>query len=381
MSYRPEANWLEKYSRWQLNAYNETGARKTFTTNTPGRIGKRICQDKADDWIRLGTISASDRLSTYLDNYLVFLNQYATKSDYRPRYTHIENHIRPILGNKKLSLITEADWESVLRRAASDGLSHKYISNIRSTIIHFCKFAKKRKFLTSIPEIDCNVFKNASKGKRRILQPEDIAILFSSNHVLYIFKKKEIVCRNIFLFRTYVLSGFRPGEAIGMLKSNVDFEKHSITVSQAINYYGEITAGKTDNAQRTICMMPQLEAVIKDQLNFTSHIKSDYVFPDQNESRIGLPQRQNQVYKDWCRWVSHNISSYCSLYELQHTLYSYAKDHVSEERLKEYFGHSESMNSSEVYGHTVFIELERTAQLMTKVFDNLIPNAIESIAI
>ena len=51
MSYRPEANWLEKYSRWQLNAYNEIGARKTFTTNTPGRVGKRICQDKADDWI------------------------------------------------------------------------------------------------------------------------------------------------------------------------------------------------------------------------------------------------------------------------------------------------------------------------------------------
>jgi len=33
-------------------------------------------------------------------------------------------------------------------------------------------------------------------------------------------------------------------------------------------------------AQRTICMMLQLEEVILDQLNRTSHIDSDYVFPD-----------------------------------------------------------------------------------------------------
>jgi hypothetical protein len=159
MSYRPEAHWLEKYNRWQLNAYNDSGIRRTFSTNVPGRSGKRLCQEKADEWIRMGTISASDKLSTYLDNYLSFLKQYATKSDYRPRYTHVDNHIRPILGNMKLSRITEANWESVLLQAANNGLSHKYISNIRSTIIHFCKFAKKRKYLATIPELERRIQK------------------------------------------------------------------------------------------------------------------------------------------------------------------------------------------------------------------------------
>jgi|GEM_PF-2408495 len=76
MAYRPEANWLDKNNRWQINAYNEAGARKTFTSNTPGRTRKRMCQDKADEWIRLGTISASARLSICLDNYILFLKQY-----------------------------------------------------------------------------------------------------------------------------------------------------------------------------------------------------------------------------------------------------------------------------------------------------------------
>lgn len=273
----------------------------------------------------------------------------------------------------KLSRITEANWESVLLQAVNNGLSHKYVSNIRSTIIHFCKFAKKRKYLAIIPELECRAYKNAPKGKRRILQPQDIALLFSPDHEMYRFRGSDIPCRNICLFRTYVLSGFRPGEAIGMLKTDIDFKKHAITISQAINCYGEITEGKTEKAQRTICMMPQLEAVLMDQINRTAHIQSLYVFPDQNPGRLGLPQQQNHVYKDWRRWVDHNIPNYCSLYELRHTLYSYAKDHLSEERLKEYFGHTDSMNSSEVYGHTVFIELERTAQMLTDVFNNLLP--------
>jgi hypothetical protein len=47
---------------------------------------------------------------------------------------------------------------------------------------------------------------------------------------------------------------------------------------------------------------------------------------------------------------------------------------LSEERLKEYFGHAESMNSLEVYGHAVYMELKRTAQLLTDVFSDLLPN-------
>lgn len=373
MSYRPEANWLDKYHRWQLNAYDDTGVRKSFSSSVPGRSGKRLCQEKADEWIRSGVISTSETLGFYLDEYCTYLKKYATISDYRPRCTHIENHIRPLVGDIRLTKITDADWESVLRRAVSKGLSHKYISNIRSTIIHFCKYARKRKQLSYVPELETRMHKNASRGKRRIINPQDIHVLFSPDHENYLFAKNVVGCSNICLFRAYVLSGFRPGEALGLKKENICLEDHTIRISQSINHYGEITAGKTENAQRTICMMPQLEAVIVDQLERTSHIKSEYVFPDQNEARLGLPQRQTYVHKDWQRWTSYNIESYCSLYELRHTLYSYAKNHLSEERLKEYFGHTESMNSSEVYGHAVYIELQRTAGLLTQVFGNLLP--------
>lgn len=373
MSYRPEANWLDKYHRWQLNAYNDNGLRKSFSSSIPGRSGKRACQEKADEWIRSGAILASETVGYYLDGYCTYLKKYATISDYRPRCTHIENHIRPVIGDIRLTRITEANWESILRRAVGKGLSHKYISNIRSTIIHFCGYAKKRKLLSSIPELETRMYKNATRGKRRILSPHDIDILFSPDHENYLFAKNEVRCSNICLFRVYVLSGFRPGEALGLKKEDINLKNHTITISRSINFYGEITAGKTENAQRTICMMPQLEAVIVDQLERTSHIKSEYVFPDQNEARLGLPQRQTYVHKDWQRWTSYNIESYCSLYELRHTLYSYAKNHLSEEHLKEYFGHTESMNSSEVYGHAVYIELQRTAGLLTQVFGNLLP--------
>jgi hypothetical protein len=81
MSYRPEAHWLEKYNRWQLNAYNDDGQRKSFTSGVPGRNGKRLCQEKADAWVRSGTVTASEKLGYYLDGYCDYLKLYATKSE------------------------------------------------------------------------------------------------------------------------------------------------------------------------------------------------------------------------------------------------------------------------------------------------------------
>lgn len=373
MSYRPEARWLEKYGRWQLNASNNQGQRKSFTCYRPGMVGKRMCQDKADAWIRSGVLSSSKRICDHLDDYCVFLKKYATISDYRPRINHVDNYIRPVVGDMRISQVSEADWESILRRANNKGLSHKYISNIRSTIIHFCKYAKKNKQLSSIPDIDPRVYRSAPRGPRRILSPDDIRLLFSSEHETMLVAGEEVPCNNILLFRTYVLSGFRPGEGLGLQKKDINFDDKTITLGRSVNFYGEITKGKTDNARRTICMAPQLEAVIRSQLLRTEEIRSEYVFPDVSTERIGLPQQQKRVHYDWKRWTAHNLNNYCSLYELRHTLFSYAKNHLSEERLKEYFGHTESMNSSEVYGHAVYLELTRTAQLLSAVFSDLIP--------
>lgn len=374
MSYRPEARWLEKYLRWQLNASNDQGQRKSFTCYRPGMVGKRMCQDKADAWIRSGVLSSSKEVRDHLDDYCVFLKKYATISDYRPRINHVNNYIKPVVGDMRITQVSEADWESILRRAYNKGLSHKYISNIRSTIIHFCKYAKKNKFLSSIPEIDTRIYRSAPRGMRRILSPEDISTLFSSDHEKMLVSGEEVACNNIQLFRTYVLSGFRPGEALGLKKQDIDFDDKTITLARSVNFYGELTRGKTDNARRTICMAPQLESVILEQIHRTKHINSDYVFPDTCEDRLGIPQLQARVHNEWKRWTSYNVTGYCSLYELRHTLYSYAKNYLSEERLKEYFGHSESMNSSEVYGHEVYIELKRTAIMLTTVFDSLLPS-------
>jgi integrase len=371
MAYRPAAKWLKTQKRWQLNCYNDAGIRKTLSSYIPGRAGQKDCQDKADDWIRNGIVSTTAKLEAYLEQYLAHLEIYSSKSDYVSRKVHIDNHISILLGNAKLASITEADWELVLRRAAGKGLSHKYISDICGTIVHFCKWARKRKYIAAVPELDRSVYKRAPRGVRRILQVTDISTLFSPFRVLCLFRGEEISCRNIFLFRFLFLSGFRLGETIGLRKTDINIEEHTITISQAINYFGEITAGKTVNAQRKIYMTPQLEAVVAEQLLFAKQIKSKYVFPDHNLERLGQPQQQTMVYKDWRRWTKYNHVEYCSLHELRHTFISYTRNHVSLERIKDYVGHSEQMDTSKVYGHLVVMEMKTTAEEIAKVFDKL----------
>ena len=55
-----EAVWLEKYNRWQIKVQKE-GIRKTFTSYTNGKLGKREAENKADEWFMSDYINTSIR--------------------------------------------------------------------------------------------------------------------------------------------------------------------------------------------------------------------------------------------------------------------------------------------------------------------------------
>jgi integrase len=96
-------------------------------------------------------------------------------------------------------------------------------------------------------------------------------------------------------------------------------------------------------------------------------IVSGFLFPDEGAAQSD----PNRIYKAWYAYRKQNGID-CSLHELRHTLVSLAKGDVPEQLLKRAIGHTESMDTFGVYGHDVEGDMQRVADLLDGVFDELL---------
>lgn len=193
---------------------------------------------------------------------------------------------------------------------------------------------------------------------RQILQPESIKTLFTIDTTLY--RGKRVFDPYIHAYRFAVLTGVRPGELLGIERS--DIHGNLLYLSKSINCYGEITQGKNDNAIRTITLSPLAMKVLQDQIRFDSN--SQYLFQIPN----------NQYFrKRWQKYCEANSIERTSLYELRHTFVSIAKT-LPEGMVKSIVGHSAQMDTFGIYSHTLTTDAEETSRALQSRFDQILEN-------
>ena len=116
---------------------------------------------------------------------------------------------------------------------------------MRSCINSWVKFCRKRKY-TSLFIEDLNVPKNAPVKEKKILNPDELKILFSQSNTLLKGEAEYDLFVNAYRFQ--VLTGLRPGELIGLMWS--DIMGNTVFLQRAINVNEEVTGGKNENARR-----------------------------------------------------------------------------------------------------------------------------------
>lgn len=101
-------------------------------------------------------------------------------------------------------------------------------------------------------------------------------------------------------------------------------------------------------------------------------IISSFVFP----SKYGLHIKSSNYYTHWVRY--RNYHNMCSTsenkttpYGLRHTFVSVVKT-LPEGLLKQLVGHSESMDTFGTYSHELERDLEKAAQLVQDIFENIL---------
>lgn len=216
----------------------------------------------------------------------------------------------------------------------------------------------RRSGLTDLRPEELTIPRSASKGTKRILQPQDLRVLFASdettNHGGGVYAEWYI-----HLFRFMTLTSLRPGEVIGLQWNGL--HGNMVSLRRAINLHGETTSGKNQNALRSFDLPSLAAETLKDQRIMLQNagVTSQYVFPGPD----GDAAREKTVLRHLHAYCRHNQITDVTLYELRHTWFSVNKS-LPAEYVKAIGGHSKVMDTFGVYGHEVDGEKAEAAKMV-----------------
>ena len=209
--------------------------------------------------------------------------------------------------------------------------------------------------ITSYHPEDIDIPRSAGRQEKKILQPDDLKVLFSVD--TSIINNQRILEPYIYAFRLQVLHCLRPGEVGGLKKS--DRMGDIVRVQRSINSEKEITRGKNDNAVRAF-QLSELGKECWDKQAALSY--SEWLFPG------FVTDTYRKRLRSYC--LSNNITL-VTPYELRHTSFSVMQA-LPEGLVKSAGGHSQNMDTFGVYGHEVQGDMDLTAQLVQERFDKLL---------
>lgn len=369
--------WNAARGMWRL-AVQRNGKRKWFTSKTPGRSGRRIVEEKALAWLEELQQNSSLSVPTVSDAYAAWLDE--TKEtvgmpSYRAQESLGRLYILPHIGTMRVDeLTTEQPFQEIINHAFTHSaqgkkhLSHKTLENIRGAMTGFLRYCRKNGWSTLRLEF-LDLPKKAKRPSKRILQPNELRILLSSDEtVLPYHKSKSGPDELIHMYRFHVLTGLRPGELIGLRWT--DISDGWVTMQRSINEYGEMTEGKNENALRAFLMPKRAAAEIAAQRELLDRmgVDSDYVFPDTRNGKPMNHKRYRRRFQIYCR---HNGIQEITPYELRHTWYSVNKT-LPVELVKQMGGHSEDMDTFGVYGHEMDGERAQFARMLEEKIDAIL---------
>lgn len=281
------------------------------------------------------------------------------------RMTAIINAHLTCMRKKVFSDIVRADWQHIIDKAYKNGAtSPATLKGIQSAIRSMCKFSASKGWISDndVP-LYFQTPHGAKKKGRGILTQEELQTLLNADDNWY-----------IEAFKFIVLTGLRRGELCA-LKIDRDFDGDSITLREAICHDNFVVPCKSESSERTIYLGERAKKEIK---VFQEKLKkkgytSKFLFSDPWGRRI-QPRVLGNEFRKWRN--KHGIER--TLHELRHTHASYSlkgHENIDLDLFKTMFGHSEKMNTLDVYVH----ELEKSDEeklLMIEKLRNL-ANAID----
>jgi integrase len=184
----------------------------------------------------------------------------ASRGHLRPRTRRLYDwafakHLRPAFGRKRLAEITTADVASWLGSLAAAGYSG-HTSRALLTPLSRCLASAARDGLIAVNpclRLDRDERPKLNGPPMRIISSDEIAAVLADAEPRY----HSLLALSIF-------AGLRQSEALGLVWRDLDLEAGTVRVEKQLAPGGERVALKTENAVRTVVLMPSLTALLRE---------------------------------------------------------------------------------------------------------------------
>lgn len=340
--------------RWRIRVMVE-GRTHSFSSSVPGAKGRKEVMRKYNDWL-YNEASGEKTFGRVADEYLEDLEARngKTSGSYIQSECYIRLYLRPALASRKMCKLTLRDYQSVINGACGASgkpLSHKTLSNIRAILMGIIKFGYAD-YQCELPRGELYIPKGHLRKEKEILQKKDIVQLFEHSELWY---------WRAFCFMT--ITGLRPSECLGIQIG--DIEQDCVRIRRAVNSRNYITDGKNKNARRTVPIGATARAILNEVIerNEKLNLRTEWVFCAVDGSHGNQCTMRNQ----WSRLKAERDLP-GTLYSFRHTFVSMMKDQLSESAIKEYIGHSESMDTYGTYSHEIDGQHRKTAEIIDLTF-------------
>ena len=304
-------------------------------------------------------------LSEWLDRWLeqmVAILRPSTLEHYR---SDMEHHVKPYLGQKKLTQITASDLRKLYddlkkqgrvhpRPGQSRGLSTTTIHGIHTTLHHALKSAVDQRLLPHNPADHVEPPKVAHKSMT-ILNEEQLDTFLAA-------VEQDPIWKNFFY--TELTTGLRLGEICGLMWSDFDAKKGTLSVNRTIHKEkgGRLVTGdtKTYAGTRTIVLPDSTAELLRGR---KKNSYSVWIFP--NPLKPEAPMNPNTAYRQLKAILTENSLPDLRFHDLRHTFATHAlANGVDAKTLSGILGHTKASFTVDTYTHTTTDMHKKAAEIV-----------------
>ena len=304
-------------------------------------------------------------LSEWLDRWLeqmVAILRPSTLEHYR---SDMEHHVKPYLGQKKLTQITASDLRKLYddlkkqgrvhpRPGQSRGLSTTTIHGIHTTLHHALKSAVDQRLLPHNPADHVEPPKVVHKSMT-ILNEEQLDTFLAA-------VEQDPIWKNFFY--TELTTGLRLGEICGLMWSDFDAKKGTLSVNRTIHKEkdGCLVTGdtKTYAGTRTIVLPDSTAELLRGR---KKNSYSVWIFP--NPLKPEAPMNPNTAYRQLKAILTENSLPDLRFHDLRHTFATHAlANGVDAKTLSGILGHTKASFTVDTYTHTTTDMHKKAAEIV-----------------
>lgn len=274
---------------------------------------------------------------------------------------YIEYYIKPQLGDKQISLISQQDIQRMYRRLKTEGRIHEHpemnhqlsdsmVRHIHSALHAALKDAVQAHVIPRNPTEGATAPKPNYRPKRILTRAELDAFL----EVV----EQDEVWRDF--FQTELMTGLRRGEICGLQWNDFDEDTGTLKVCRTLHSQrkGEYTVGetKTGKGMRTIILPKTVADILRRRKADTI---SQWIFPDPVKPED--PVNPSSAYTHMKTLLHHAGLPSIRFHDLRHTFATHAlTSGVDAKTLSGILGHTNASFTLDTYTH-VTTDMQKTA--------------------